>query len=84
MSEPGNTILSITPKTKEDFGKYICSVTGLKVTVPDPIIVAINVQEEGQSKYIFFEMSSFQSKQCTKWEQAIELGTDIIDNIIRL
>jgi len=52
MSETGNTILPITPMTMEDFGKYTCIVTGLKETNPDPIIVTINVHEEGQSKYI--------------------------------
>lgn len=51
--ETGNTILSITPKTKEDFGKYTCSTAGLKETFPDPIVVPINLGEEGQSKYIF-------------------------------
>lgn len=50
VSETGNTILPVTPKV-EDFGKYTCNVTGLKETIPDPIIVTINVQEEGQSKY---------------------------------
>lgn len=46
----GNTILPITPKAVEDFGKYTCIVTGLKETVPDPV-VTIDVQEEGRSKY---------------------------------
>lgn len=48
-----NAILSITPKTKDDFGEYTCSATGLKETVPDPIVVSINLEEKGQSKYSF-------------------------------
>lgn len=49
----GNAILPITPKTKEDFGMYMCSAMGLKETFPDPIVVPINLGEGGQSKYIF-------------------------------
>lgn len=52
VSETGNTILPITMKTLEDFGNYTCIATGLKETVPDPIIVTINVQEEGQKTLI--------------------------------
>jgi len=45
-----NTILSITPQSEDDFGKYTCSAMGLKETVPDPIVVSINLEEKGQSK----------------------------------
>lgn len=48
-----NTILSITPKTEGDFGKYTCSAAGLKETIPDPIVVSINLEEKGKSKYLF-------------------------------
>lgn len=63
VHETGNTILPITPKTTEDFGTYTCIVTGLKETVPDPIIVNINVQEEGQSKYTVCNYSFFKLVQ---------------------
>lgn len=48
-----STILPITPKSEDDFGKYTCSAMGLKETVPDPIVVSINLEEKGKSKYIF-------------------------------
>lgn len=48
-----DTILSITPETEDDFGKYVCSAAGLKETIPDPIVVPINLEEKGKSKYIF-------------------------------
>ena len=48
--ETKDTVLPITPQTKEDFGKYTCSATGLKETVPDPIVVSINLEEKGKSK----------------------------------
>ena len=59
-----NTILSITPKTESDFGKYTCSAAGLKETVPDPIVVSIYLQEKGKSKYIFL---SHILKYCKQW-----------------
>ena len=68
MSEAGNTILPITPKAGEDFGKYTCIVTGLKETAPDPI-VTIDVQEEGQSKYTIVNYSFFKLVQSVRTKQ---------------
>lgn len=39
----GSTILPITPKAK-DFGTYTCKAVGLD---PDPVIIPINLREEG-------------------------------------
>lgn len=44
-----NTILPITPKAT-DFGTYTCKAVGLD---PDPVIIPIDLREEGFSKYIF-------------------------------
>ncbi|XP_078379898.1 immunoglobulin superfamily member 10-like [Oculina patagonica] len=46
VQKTGNTILPITPKAN-DFGNYTCSAEGLKETDSDPVLVSINLQEEG-------------------------------------
>lgn len=70
VRKTANTILSIAPKTEGDFGKYTCSAAGLKETVPDPIVVSINLEEKGKKTSIGAEdITQLKTGEKFQWDK---------------